>query len=134
MFGFKWSNICLAIIIFVLPGCGLFTGEIGGISPDKVIILDDVYDPSVTIGKGEYIAVDMYEPSASNYRIVGAFFDPTMLDLVSYVRQEEQTPQRVQYLFKTLENGSTTILIKMEPISGGTVEVYKSVSVNVSKN
>jgi hypothetical protein len=66
----------------------------------------------------------------NGHTLTGAAFDPGVLRLDHYLEYDEGG-RRARYMFTTLENGLTDVLIKMEPAGGGDAQVYKRVSVNV---
>lgn len=132
MFGLRFSNICLAIFILLTAGCGVVFNDGSGPAPDEIIDLEDDYEVIERVDQNSRIAIDMSEPSEAGYRIIGAYFDPAMLRLEGYVREEAETPQRVRYIFKVLDIGTTTVLINMEPVTVGPSEIYKRVTLIIS--
>jgi len=131
MFGKFGLNMCLAIIVLFALGCGASFSNEGGIEPTETLDLDNEFEVSVKIEKEDVLGVDLREPFKSGYKLIGASFDPEILSMVHFLQYVDDGEQRVQYMFQPHADGTTDILFKMEPISGGDVEVYKRVTVNV---
>lgn len=124
----------LAIMLFFilsLAGCGASLSGDGGVEPTEVLDLDGQYESKVSIEKEEIVALDVRIPKKSGYDLVGASFDPEVLQLVHYLTYEDDGQPRAQYMFQAMEDGGTTVLIKMQPLGGGNVEVYKQVVVTI---
>lgn len=134
MFGKFGLNVCLAIIVLFTLGCGASFSNDGGIEPTDTLNLDDEFELSVKIEKEDILGVDMREPFKSGYKLIGASFDPEILSMVHFLRYDDDGEPRVQYMFQPHADGTTDVLFKMEPISGGDVEVYKRVTVNVGND
>lgn len=134
MFGKFIVNTCLMTVILLSMGCGVFSSVESGVEPTEVLILDGGYEFAETIEKGEILALDMREPVKSGYEIIGASFDPAVLNLVQFLNIQSEKGPRVQYMFKAMADGMTDVLIKMKPTSGGDAEVYKRISVNVGND
>lgn len=131
MFEKKDLNSCLLIFILFMGGCGVFSSDLAGLEPNETLTLDDEFEMAATIGKEEIIALDMREPVKSGYEIIGTSFDPEVLELVHYLRYDDDGERRVVYMFKAGNDGGTDVLIKMKPSAGGRTEVYKRVTVNI---
>jgi len=128
MFRFCFLNACFAIFLLLLAGCGTHFGGGDGPSPNVVIDLAEEYERNETVDKGDLVAVDMVEPRESGYRIIGAYFDPGTVRLVSYVRDDGSSRPRVRYVFEAIGKATTTLLFNIEPVAGGRVETYKRVT------
>jgi hypothetical protein len=131
MFGKCLLNTCLAALVLLMAGCGVFSGAKDGLAPTELLVLDSDFELSATIAKGDVLGLDMPIPVKSGHEIVGASFDPAVLRLEQYIEYIEDG-RRARYLFTARESGTVDILIKMEPAGGGPVEIYKRVTVNVS--
>lgn len=129
MFRKMLLNSCFALVVLFVAGCGASYGPITRPAPSKILELDDGFDFSVTIEKGKVLALVMRQPR-NGHTLTGAAFDPGVLRLDHYLEYDEGG-RRARYMFTTLENGLTDVLIKMEPAGGGNAQVYKRVSVNV---
>ena len=131
MFGRFWVNACLTIFILFALGCGAsFSGE-GGVEPTEILDMDGEFELSVKIEKGDILGVVMKEPLKSGYKLIGASFDPAVINLIHFLPFDDAGLRRVQYMFQPEADGTTDILFKMEPIAGGDIEVFKRVTVNV---
>jgi len=131
MFGIFSKFVCFAIVILFFVGCGVSSVEDGGFDPTETLVLDGQYESSVTLEVGETFALDMLIPLEKGYRIVGASFDPDMLGLEHYLEYNDEGARRAVYMFTTLVKGMSDVLVKMKPLSGGGVDIYKQVSVKV---
>jgi hypothetical protein len=118
------------MVVLLILGCGASYDASTGLEPTKVLDLNEGFDFSVTVEKGEVLALDLRAPAAEGYRLVGASFDPAVLRLARYVERGEGGRQ-ARYLFTAKENGLTDVLIKMQSGEGGNVEIFKRISVNV---
>ncbi len=134
MFGKMALNICLAMVVLFVCGCGVFSSVETGVEPTEILSLDGEFEFSETLEKGETLALDMREPTKSGYIIVGTAFDPELLRLDHYLKYDDDGVRRLQYIFTMLENGTSDILVKMEPIGGGDIEIYKSIRVNIGED
>ena len=105
-----------------------------GIEPTKTLDLDGEFEFSQSLEKGDVLGLDMRLPVKSGYRIVGAAFDPSMFRLEHYLEYNDDGVPRAEYLFTLLADGASDILIKMQPIAGGNVEIYKRVGVIIGKD
>jgi hypothetical protein len=133
MFGKYFFCACLAVVVLVFSGCGASSSVNGGFDPAQTLDLDGGYEFTVSIEKGEVLALDMPVPSKGKYIIVGASFDPAILRLERYL-EYGAAQRRARYLFTAQENGSTDVLVKMQPKGGGNVDVYKRVTVGVGSS
>jgi hypothetical protein len=131
MFGLFNKIGFFVVFILLLFGCGVPFSEDAGFDPTEILVLDDKYDSSVSLEKGEIFALDMRIPLDKGYEVIGASFDPVMLRLEHYLKYDEEGTERVVYMFSALMKGITDVLVKMKSISGGEVEIYKRVSVKV---
>jgi len=118
------------IVLFVV-GCGASSNVDGGFEPAETLVLDGVYESRVSVEKGEMIALDILVPFKKGYRIVGVSFDPDMLRLEHYLEYEGDGMTRARYVYAVLMDGTSDLLVKMEPLAGGNVEIYKQVTVKV---
>jgi hypothetical protein len=118
------------MVVLLVLGCGASYDASTGLEPTKILDLNDGFDFSVTIEKGEVLALDLRAPAAEGYRLEGASFDPAVLRLERYVERGEGGRQ-ARYLFTAMENGLTDVLIKMRSAEGRRTEIFKRVSVNV---
>ena len=121
------------IIILFFAGCGASVGVDSGIEPTETLDLDGEFESSMSLEKGDVIGLDMRLPVKSGYRIVGAAFDPSLLRLEHYLEYDDDGEARAEYLFSLLADGASDILIKMQPMAGGDVEIYKRVSVIIGR-
>lgn len=135
MFGKIFLNTCLTIFVLFALGCGASYSNGGGVEPTETLDMDGDFELSVKIDREDILGVDMREPFKSGYKIVGASFDPDILSMVHFLQYTDDGDQRVQYMFQPEVDGTTDILFKMEPLSGGgEAEIYKRVTVNVGVN
>ena len=131
MFGiFRKFTLSVMIVLFV-AGCGASSSVNGSFDPTDTMVLDDAYESNVSVEKGDIIALDVLIPLAKGYRIVGASFDPSVFRLEHYLEYDDDGATRARYMFTALMDGTSDILIKMEPLSGGNVDIYKQVSVKI---
>ncbi|MDD3311802.1 hypothetical protein [Pseudodesulfovibrio sp.] len=98
------------------------------------LALDDGFEFSAAVDKGDVLGLDMPQPSQPGYRIEGAAFDPTVFRLDHFLTYDRDGAPRAQYMFTVLEDGASDILIKMRNGESGPVELFKRVSVNVGGN
>lgn len=131
MFGKNVAWIGIAIFILLLAGCGASLGVDPGVEPTKTLILDDAFESSVSLEKGDILGLDMRLPVKSGYEVVGAAFDPSMFRLEHFLKYSDGGEPRVEYVFTLLANGASDILIKMRPLKGGDVDIFKRVSVTI---
>lgn len=123
--------VFFSFFILFLAGCGAsLTGE-NGIEPTEILELDDDFDAKATIKKNEVVGLDMRVPTKSGYKLVGASFDPEILKLVHFLVYEDEGQPRAQYMFQGVSDGASSVLVKMEPLAGGDVDIYKVIVVNV---
>ena len=122
------------LFVLLLSGCGATLSGDSGIEPTEILDLDDEAEAKITIDKTEVVALDMRVPKKSGYKLVGASFDPEILQMVHYLEYDDDGQPRTQYMFQAVAKGSTTVLVKMQPEGGGDVEVYKQITVNVGQN
>lgn len=134
MFGKFLANTCLMMFVLLAVGCGASLNGEGGVEPTDTLFLDDDFEFSATIEKGEVLAIDMREPIQSGFTIIGASFDPEVLSLVNYLKYKDDGKLRAQYMFQALVDGTTDVLVKMEPVGGGDVNMYKRVTINVGES
>lgn len=102
--------------------------------PNETLSLDGEFEFSEVIEKGEIIALDMRVPVKSGYKIIGTSFDPGILSLVHFLTYDDDGEPRVQYMFKALADGTTDVLVKMQPVAGGDTEIYKRTTINVGED
>ena len=121
------------MFILFMWGCGASFDADGGVEPTETLVVDGGFEFAETIEKGEILALDMRVPVKSGYVVVGASFDPEVLRLEHFLTYDDGEP-RARYLFMALANGTSDILVKMQPVGGGQVELYKRVTVNVGDN
>lgn len=125
------------MVVLLLAGCGVFYGEGGGVDgtvePDEVIFLDDDFELTESVSKGDTLGIDMPVPVKNGKIIVGASFDPALLRLDHFLEYAEDGQPRVQYLFLTMEVGATDVLVKMQPGAGGDTEIYKRITVSIEE-
>ncbi|QGY40857.1 hypothetical protein GM415_12205 [Pseudodesulfovibrio cashew] len=133
MFGIRILNTCLTMFILLTAGCGVFSGGGSGVEPSQTLALDDGFEFSVRIEKGKLLGLDMPLPNKGGYRITGASFDPSILGLVNFQESRDGGEPRLLYVFKTLQNGTTEVLFKMEKPGDGHEEIYKRATVNVGE-
>ncbi len=133
MFAKNLFTVIFLIFIHFFAGCGIFSGSTAGVEPTKTLDLDDGFDHSESVEKRDVLGLDMRIPEKSGYRVIGASFDPSMFQLERFLKYVEDGQPRAQYLFIVLADGTSDILIKMEPVEGGSVEIYKRVTVNVGE-
>lgn len=131
MFGLFGRSASVLFFILYLSGCSAFSSFDGGFDPSETLFFDDEYELSTSLGRGEVLALDVLIPSRKGYKVVGASFDPDMLRLEHYIEYEDGGALRARYFFTTLLTGVTSVLIKMQPLSGGDIEIYKQVIVNI---
>ena len=134
MFGMFGRYAFVTIVVLFLCGCGASSALDGGFDPAEILMLDNDYESSISINKGEMFALDMLIPFAKGYRIIGASFDPIMFRLEHYLEYEDDGATRARYMFLALEDGASDVLIKMQPLSGGDVNIYKQVSIKIGRN
>lgn len=134
MFGKFVIYACAAMVVLVLAGCGASLGVESGVEPTETLVLDDDFELAMTVQKGDIVGLDMRVPSKAGYRIVGASFDPALFRLEHFLEYVDDGERRAQYMFKALANGSTDVLVKMEPKDGGAMEIYKRITINVGKD
>ncbi|QJB58082.1 hypothetical protein [Pseudodesulfovibrio sp. zrk46] len=134
MFGRILVNMCLATILLFTLGCGAFSSSESGMEPTKTVELEENFELSVKIEKEGLLGVEMPDPVKSGYKLTGASFDPKILGLVNYLEFDNDGQRWVQYMFKPVDDGTSDILFKMAPISGGDAEIYKRLTVNVGKD
>lgn len=128
------KKCCFLIFVLFLHGCFASSDVNGGFDPGETLWLDDDFSEALSIEKDETFALDVRVPEKKGYRLVGASFDPTMLRLEHYLTYDDDGEPRARYIFTALGNGTSDVLVKMEPVSGGDPEVYRMVSVNVSED
>ncbi|MCJ2164179.1 hypothetical protein [Pseudodesulfovibrio sp. S3] len=128
------NGIIVIISIFVLfvGGCAGSFSEDGGLEPVETIVLDDDFAAQISVARADVFALDMINPVHKGHRISGAFFDPSMLRMERFIEYDNEGELRARYLFSALADGSSDVLIKMVPVSGGDQVVFKQVSVSVS--
>lgn len=131
MFGIFRKFILSAMVILFVAGCGASSALDGGFDPTDTLMLDGDYESNISIEKGDTLALDVLIPLAKGYKIVGASFDPSMLRLEHYLEYDDDGATRARYMFTALMDGASDILIKMEPLSGGDVDIYKQISVKI---
>lgn len=134
MFGIFRKIANLLMIILFVAGCSASSSVNGGLDPSETLVLDDDYEYNVSLDKGDLFALDMLIPITKGYRIVGTSFDPVMFKLEHYLEYTEYGESRARYLFLVLAEGASDILVKMEPLAGGAMDVYKQVNVKVGGN
>ena len=122
------------IFILLFAGCGASVGVDTGIEPTKTLDLDGEFEFSQSLEKGDVLGLDMRLPVKSGYRIVGAAFDPSMFRLEHYLEYSDDGEARAEYLFTLLADGASDILIKMQPMGGGNVEIFKRVGVIIGQD
>jgi len=59
MFGYRLLKNCVLMFILFMGGCGAFSNDMDGISPDKTAVLDGEFEYVEKIEKGKVIAFDM---------------------------------------------------------------------------
>ena len=131
MFGKILKNLVATIFLLFMVSCGASLGVESGVEPTEVLYLDGEYGVAITMEKGEILALDMRVPIKSGYTIVGASFDPIVLKLEHFLEYKDGDEPRAQYMFTLLTDGTTDILVKMQPLTGGDSVVYKSITVNI---
>lgn len=134
MFAMKFVHISVAIAILFLAGCAVFSDDSAGVEVSRLIELDDGFAFKKRVKKNTLLGVDMPQPSQSGHRIIGAAFDPDLLALVNFQEYQENGERRVRYVFEAMSDGSTDVLFKMEPVAGGSTEMYKQLTVTIGKN
>lgn len=131
MFVMCWKRSFLLIFILFVAACSEYSGVNGGLDPDATLFLDGDYLFELSIEKGEVFALDVLIPLQKGHDLVGASFDPDVCRLEHYLQYDEDGAPRARYIFTTLEKGASDVLIKMAPIQGGDVEIYKQVSLRI---
>nr|WP_321257617.1 hypothetical protein [uncultured Pseudodesulfovibrio sp.] len=133
---FRFFNVlALSVVcLFVLTACFSSSSVETGLNPAELIEIDDDYSTNVTLERGEVLAIDMPNPLVKGYTISGASFDPSMVRMERFLEYSEDGESRARYLFTLLMEGSSDILIKMEPLQGGTEEVYRQITVGTGEN
>ena len=122
------------MFILFLSGCSALSSGNAVTEASQFLRLDGDFEAEASIEKGETVALDMRKPEKSGYAVVGASFDPKMLALVNYLVYDDEGQGRVQYMFQALVNGTSDVLVKMEPKVGGETEVFKRVTVHVGED
>lgn len=131
MFRKSFSNACFTIFLLLLAGCGMNFGGNNGSSPNVVIDLTEEYELHEIVDTGDFVAVDMVEPTDTGYRITGTYFDPKTIRLVSFEKGGDRNRPRIRYVFEALDKATTTLLFNIEPVAGGLVETYKRVTLSI---
>ncbi|WP_319467462.1 hypothetical protein [uncultured Pseudodesulfovibrio sp.] len=134
MFGKAVLNICFATVVLLMAGCGVFSSVSGELEPSETLNLDEQFEFSEVLENRENIALDMRVPIKSGYEIVGASFDPDMLRLDNFFEYDDDGQRRVKYIYTAIAIGSSDVLVKMQPVGGGNIEIYKRVTISVEKN
>lgn len=129
-------SLCVVVLSFVLlaAGCGASLGVESDIEPTKTLVLDDEFESTVSLERGDVLGLDMRLPGKSGYKVVGASFDPSLFRLDHFLEYKADGESRAQYLFALLADGASDILIKMQPLAGGDVEIFKRVSVTIGED
>ncbi len=125
--------VVFTVFILFLTGCGASLSGDVGIEPTEILELDGEFQGETSIGKDEVVALDMRIPKKSGYKLVGASFNPEIMRMVHYLVYEDDGQPRAQYMFQAVADGTTTVLIKMQPEVGGDVEIYKQITINIGK-
>jgi len=131
IFGIRLRQTGVLILLLFLFGCGASLGVDSGVEPTATLSLDDGFEFSMSADKGDILGLDIPQPRQEGYRIEGAAFDPTMFRLDHFLTYDRDGARRAQYMFTTLEDGVSDILIKMRKGTDGPVELYKRVTVKV---
>lgn len=134
MFKFFSMLVSFIVCVFMLTACFSSSSIETGLNPAELIEIDDDYSTEILLERGEVLAVDMPNPLAKGYRISGASFDPSMVRMERFLEYSEDGDSRARYLFTVLMDGSSDILIKMEPLQGGTEEVYRQITVSTGES
>ena len=134
MFCRIWFAASVLIIVLLFAGCGASVGVDSGVEPTETLDLDGEFEFSVSLEKGDVLGLDMRLPVKSGYKVVGASFDPSMFRLEHYLEYGDDGEPRAEYLFTMLADGASDILVKMQPVTGGDVEIYKRVGVIVGED
>jgi hypothetical protein len=105
MFGIFRNFVLATMVILVFVGCGVSSSVNGGFEPVEILVLDDDYESTISLNKGEIFALDILIPFAKGYRVIGASFDPSMLRLEHYLEYDDDGSIRTRYMFLTLAEG-----------------------------
>lgn len=122
--------------LFLLGGCGVFSGGGSDFDNASQYDLDGVDSMRIEVEQGELFVLDMRQPDAGMGVIKGAVFDPMLLRLEKYVEDREpgEVP-RVRYLFTPLAPCATSIQVKLHgKAAEGRPQVYKQVDLIVVGN
>jgi len=134
MFGKTVLNVCFATVVLLMAGCGVFSSVDGELEPSEILSLDGQFEFSEVLEYRENIALDVRVPVKSGYEIVGASFDPDMLRLDNFFEYDDGGERRVKYIFTAIAAGASDVLVKMQPVGGGDIEIYKRVTISVDKD
>ncbi len=122
--------IC-AVFVLALSGCSGSSSVDGGLEPVETLVLDGEYASALNVEENEVFALDVIRPLAKGYRISGAFFDPSILRMERYLEYDDDGESRARYLFTGLTGGACDVLVRMVPVGGGEMVVYRQVTVSV---
>lgn len=134
MFGIFGRSIVGVCFILVLAACSASSSVDGGFEPAETVFLDGEYEYTTSVEQGEVVALDVLIPSQKGYKVVGASFDPDMLRLDHYLEYDDDGTRRARYIFTPIAEGTNDVLVKMTPLSGGDIEIYKQVTIHVVKD
>jgi len=128
----RLSRILLCLAFFAaLSACSYMPRMLGG-SADVELKLDGEQKHATELPEGKMLTLDMRDPHASGYVFSGTSFDPALLKLDNI--EPYDGSKRVRYIFTTLAEGESDIVIKIrreEP--GYRPDVFKRITVTITK-
>lgn len=119
----------------LLAGCSM--GGFFSSSADdgaRLLRLDGDQTFAAELEVGERIHLNMRDPEALGYEVVGCAFDPEVLRLEGFGQETEDGEVRLDYLFTALAPGRTEVQVRIRRAQDGPdqqPDVYKSVGIDV---
>ena len=112
----------------LLSGCSML-----GMGGGEELDLDGDQTYRTDMEVGERLTLDLRDPKSGGYEIVGAYFDPELLDLESYLVHpgDPGEDDRLEYRFLATAQGDAMIEVRVRPVGSPEAmpEVYKRVLV-----
>lgn len=133
MFGNKCLNFFILTIVLFAAGCGASLDVADDLEPNVVLDFDKDYELTETIEEGWLVALSMRSPEKKGHTVIGASFDPDILELVRFYDYQEDGVRRKAYILKAIKDGLSDVAIKMREDKTGTISVYKRAQINVGE-